>query len=84
MELWLVLIINFLAIAFAIFLAQSVLKHSNRTAERQNISAVIKEGAEAFLAQRNKTIAGLSVALANLLFVLKWLVLYDFNTVIYS
>ncbi|MBA4124521.1 MAG: sodium-translocating pyrophosphatase [Acidobacteria bacterium] len=70
MELWLVFIISGLAIGFALFLAQNVLKRSTGTPQMQNISDAIKEGAEAFLARQNKTIAGLAVALAALLFIL--------------
>jgi K(+)-stimulated pyrophosphate-energized sodium pump len=69
-ELWLVFIISGLAIGFALFLAQNVLKRSTGTPQMQNISDAIKEGAEAFLARQNKTIAGLAVALAALLFIL--------------
>lgn len=70
MELWLVFIISGLAIGFALFLAQNVLKRDTGTPQMQNISDAIKEGAEAFLARQNKTIAGLAVALAALLFIL--------------
>ncbi len=70
MELWLVLIISVLAIAFASFLIQNVMKRSIGTPEMQNISNAIKEGAEAFLARQNKTIGLLAVALAALLFIL--------------
>ncbi len=70
MELILVLVISVLAIAFALWLVQNVLKRDTGTAEMQNISNAIKEGAEAFLARQNRTIAGLAVALAFLLFIL--------------
>lgn len=70
MELWLVFIISGLAIGFALFLSQNVLKRDTGTPQMQNISDAIKEGAEAFLARQNKTIAGLAVALAALLFIL--------------
>ncbi|MCA1624484.1 MAG: sodium/proton-translocating pyrophosphatase [Acidobacteria bacterium] len=42
-----------LAIAFASFLIQNVMKRSVGTPEMQNISNAIKEGAEAFLARQN-------------------------------
>ncbi|MGI9035927.1 MAG: sodium-translocating pyrophosphatase [Pyrinomonadaceae bacterium] len=70
MELWLILIVSALAIAFAGFLVSNVLKRSTGTPEMQNISNAIKEGAEAFLARQNKTIGALAVALAALLFIL--------------
>ncbi|MGI8788247.1 MAG: sodium-translocating pyrophosphatase [Pyrinomonadaceae bacterium] len=70
MELWLVLIISALAIVFAIFLAQWVLKRDAGTPEMQVISNAIKEGAEAFLSRQNKTIGGMAIFVAALLFVL--------------
>jgi K(+)-stimulated pyrophosphate-energized sodium pump len=69
-ELWLVLGISVLAILFAVFLAKSVLARATGTAEMQNISNAIKEGAEAFLARQNKTIGVLAVVVAALLFAL--------------
>ncbi|MGI8469345.1 MAG: sodium/proton-translocating pyrophosphatase [Pyrinomonadaceae bacterium] len=52
MELWLVLIINMLAIGFALWLARNVLKRDTGTPEMQKISNAIKEGAEAFLSRQ--------------------------------
>jgi len=69
-ELYLVLIISVLAIGFAFFLIQNVLKRDTGTAEMQTISNAIKEGAEAFLARQNKTIGVLAVVVAALLFLL--------------
>ena len=70
MEFWLIIGISIVAILFALFLVSNVLKRDTGTAEMQNISNAIKEGAEAFLARQNKTIALLAVALAALLFIL--------------
>ncbi|MGI8641587.1 MAG: sodium/proton-translocating pyrophosphatase, partial [Pyrinomonadaceae bacterium] len=70
MEFWLIIGISIVAILFALFLVSNVLKRSTGTAEMQNISNAIKEGAEAFLARQNKTIGLLAVALAALLFIL--------------
>ncbi|MBA3633335.1 MAG: sodium-translocating pyrophosphatase [Acidobacteria bacterium] len=70
MELILVLVISVLAIGFALFLAQNVLKRDTGTAEMQIISNAIKEGAEAFLARQNKTIGTMAIAVAALLFIL--------------
>jgi K(+)-stimulated pyrophosphate-energized sodium pump len=69
-ELYLVHIISALAIGFAFFLIQNVLKRDTGTPEMQTISNAIKEGAEAFLARQNKTIAILAVVVAALLFAL--------------
>lgn len=70
MEFWLIIGISIVAILFAAFLVSNVLKRDTGTAEMQNISNAIKEGAEAFLARQNKTIGLLAVALAALLFIL--------------
>jgi len=69
-ELWLVFIISFVAIAFAGFLVQNVMKRDTGTAEMQLISDANKKGAEAFLARHNKTIGTLASGVALLLFVL--------------
>ena len=47
MELYLVLIISALALGFAFFLIQNVIKRDTGSAEMQAISNAIKEGAEA-------------------------------------
>lgn len=70
MELWLVFIIGALAISFAFFLIQNILKRDVGTSEMQKISNAIKEGAEAFLVRQNKTIGIIAIAVALLLFVL--------------
>ncbi|MBK7704237.1 MAG: sodium-translocating pyrophosphatase [Acidobacteria bacterium] len=70
MELYLVLIISALAIGFAFFLIQNVMKRDTGTPEMQTISNAIKEGAEAFLARQNKTIGIFAVIVAVLLFLL--------------
>jgi K(+)-stimulated pyrophosphate-energized sodium pump len=69
-ELWLIIGISVLAIVFALFLAKSVLARDTGTAEMQNISNAIKEGAEAFLARQNKTIVSLAFVLAIVIFAL--------------
>jgi H(+)-translocating pyrophosphatase len=70
LPIWLVLIISVLAIGFAYFLIQNVLKRDTGTPEMQNISNAIKEGAEAFLARQNKTIGALAIVVALLLGIL--------------
>ena len=70
MELPLIFVISLLALGFAGFLIQNVLKRDTGTPEMRNISDAIKEGAEAFLRRQNLTIAILAVALAALIFVI--------------
>lgn len=49
MELTFTLLCSFLALGFALCLAQWVLKHDDGTPEMRTISNAIREGAEAFL-----------------------------------
>ncbi len=74
MEFWLIIGISIVAILFAAFLVSNVLKRDLKrdtgTAEMQNISNAIKEGAEAFLPRQNKTVAILAIAVAALLLTL--------------
>ncbi len=56
------------ALVVAYLLAQWVLKQDTGTEKMRVISDAIKEGAEAFLARQNKTIAALSVVLVVILF----------------
>ncbi len=66
----LVFVISLLSLAFAVWLACDVLKRDTGTPEMQEISNAIKEGAEAFLARQNKTIATFSVVLTAGLYAL--------------
>ena len=49
----LVIVVSFLSLAFAVYLARYVLQRDSGTAKMQEISNAIKEGAEAFLARPN-------------------------------
>ncbi len=58
-----------IALVFAGFLARWVLARGTGTDAMRAISDAIQEGAEAYLARQNKTIAALAVVVAALLFV---------------
>ena len=64
------LTISVLALAFAGWLTMNVLRNDTGTPEMQVISNAIKEGAEAFLRRQYKTIGGLSVICAAVIFIL--------------
>ena len=63
-----VLAISLLSLAVAFFLARQVLAADTGKPEMQEIAAAIREGAEAFLSRQYRTIAGLSVVAAALIF----------------
>src|SRR5262249_13525032 len=65
-----VIAISCLSLAFAVFLARYVIQRDTGTAQMQQISNAIKEGAEAFLSRQNRTIISLALVLAALIFVL--------------
>src|SRR5690242_10537202 len=65
-----VIAISCLSLVFAVFLARYVIRQDAGTAQMQEISNAIKEGAEAFLSRQNRTIISLSAVLAALIFVL--------------
>ncbi len=69
MELVVIFVIALVALVFAFYLSNYVMKQDVGTPEMQKISNAIKEGAEAFLRRQNKTITLLSVIFAGLLFV---------------
>ncbi|MBM4318150.1 MAG: sodium-translocating pyrophosphatase [Deltaproteobacteria bacterium] len=68
MELVVIFAIALVALIFAFYLSNYVMKQDVGTPEMQRISNAIKEGAEAFLRRQNKTITLLSVVFAVLLF----------------
>ncbi|MEO6924791.1 MAG: sodium-translocating pyrophosphatase [Bryocella sp.] len=68
MWLWIAVGVGVLALLAAFLLAKMVLKADTGTAEMQNISNAIREGAEAFLARQYKTIGIMAVVLAILVF----------------
>jgi len=63
-----VLAISLLSLAVAFFLARQVLAADRGKPEMEAIAAAIREGAEAFLSRQYRTIAGLSVVAAALIF----------------
>ncbi len=65
----LVLVITFLGLGFALWLARWVLAKDTGSEPMRRISDAIKEGAEAFLGRQNRTILLLSGVLAIVLFV---------------
>jgi len=65
-----VIVISFLSLAFAVYLARYVMRRDAGTARMQEISNAIKEGAEAFLSRQNRTIVSFSAVLAALIFIL--------------
>jgi len=68
MELWpVVLLAGILAIAFAAYLAQDVLKQDRGTPAMQQVAGMIFEGAMAFLNRQYRTIAALAVVAAILI-----------------
>src|SRR5437899_11035266 len=66
----LVIGISCFSLLFGIYLARYVIQREMGTANMQEISNAIKEGAEAFLSRQNRTIITLSALLAVLIFVL--------------
>ncbi len=66
--LMVVLAISLLSLAVAFFLARQVLAADRGKPEMEAIAAAIREGAEAFLSRQYRTIAGLSVVAAALIF----------------
>src|ERR1044071_4275230 len=65
-----VIAISCLSLVFAVFLARHVIQRDTGTAQMQEISNAIKEGAEAFLSRQSRTIISFSAVLAALIFVL--------------
>ena len=65
-----VIVVSFLSLAFAVYLARWVLARDTGTPKMQEISNAIKEGAEAFLSRQNRTIIFMSAILAALIFFL--------------
>ena len=64
-----VIIISLLALLFAGWLTRDVLKRDSGTPAMQEVSNVIKIGAEAFVKRQYTTIAALSIVLAVIIFV---------------
>ncbi len=71
--IWFSLIIGILALAYAEYLAVSVLSKKQGTAKMQEISLAIREGAVAYLNRQYKTVAVFVVIIALILgFLLNW------------
>jgi len=70
MELYLILGISVLGLAFALYLIRDVMRRDTGTPKMREISDAIKTGAEAFLRRQNRTIAYLAIALACLIYIL--------------
>jgi K(+)-stimulated pyrophosphate-energized sodium pump len=70
MELTLIIGISVVGLLFALYLIRNVLKRDTGTAQMQEISNAIKQGAEAFLRRQNRTIGILAIALACLIYIL--------------
>src|ERR1700730_872833 len=69
MYLWVALGVGVLALVAALMLARAVIASDTGTAEVRTISDAIREGAEAFLRRQYRTIGGIAVALAIVVFV---------------
>ncbi|HXC97581.1 MAG TPA: sodium-translocating pyrophosphatase [Edaphobacter sp.] len=66
--LWVALGVGILALVAALLLARAVIASDTGTVEMQAISNAIREGAEAFLRRQYKTIGGIAVVLAVVVF----------------
>ncbi len=66
--IWLVLLISVLALLFAGYLTQQVLKKDTGTKEMEEVANAIKIGAEAFVKRQYKTIAVITIIVAALIF----------------
>src|ERR1700750_1588195 len=68
LELGIALAVGVLALGAALMLARAVIASDTGTAEMRAISDAIREGAEAFLKRQYKTIGGIAVVLAIVVF----------------
>ena len=68
----LVVVLSVLSLGVAVLLTIYVLRQDTGTAQMQDISNAIKEGAEAFLRRQYTTIGGLTVVLAAIIFLGYW------------
>src|SRR6202789_1795181 len=66
--LWVALGVGVLALVAALMLARAVIASDTGTAEMQAISNAIREGAEAFLRRQYRTIGGIAIVLAFVVF----------------
>src|SRR5260221_3055468 len=68
-----VLGISILSLLVAVGLAKYVIGQDTGTAQMQKISNAIKQGAEAFMKRQNRTILGLALVLAVVIYLGYWL-----------
>jgi K(+)-stimulated pyrophosphate-energized sodium pump len=77
--LWIIVLCGALAIAFAIWAIQSVMAADAGSARMQEISAAVREGAQAYLKRQYATIATVGIAIFLIVgYLLGWLVAVGF------
>src|SRR6266849_110442 len=77
--LWIIVLCGALAIAFAIWAIQSVMKADAGSAKMQEISAAVREGAQAYLKRQYTTIAIVGIVIFLIVgYLLGWLVAVGF------
>ena len=77
--LWLIVLCGALAIVYAVWATRSVLAADAGSARMQEISAAVREGAQAYLKRQYTTIAGVGIVIFLIIgFLLGWLVAVGF------
>ncbi|MBO0753605.1 MAG: sodium/proton-translocating pyrophosphatase, partial [Bradyrhizobiaceae bacterium] len=77
--LWIIVLCGALAVAFAIWAIQSVMSADAGSARMQEISAAVREGAQAYLKRQYSTIARVGIVIFLLVgYFLGWLVAVGF------
>ena len=70
--LWLIVLCGALAIAYAIWATSSVLRADAGSARMQEISAAVREGAQAYLKRQYSTIGVVGIVILVLILLLAW------------